>query len=475
MSVLAFKALGYGAEQIPDKFFEKIPGGFFTPSEKKDIDKGRKDRKDRKDRKEQRHRSEQRPSRRDSGRDHAPPSDYSDDSASDSSDYEREREQRKKERRRAKSVGRSSSRSLSRGRHHRSSSHVDGEYGDLRDMAEAEQGGAYRPYGAGDYRAASAMPAYGYQQQPAASHQDRRQSSSAARYTPGPGYAPSPPVDAPIPPPPVGAHSPNAPYAPYNPADYPPMSGAYRAPASGNTYPSPPPFERQRSSSQPSFDPAYPAYPPPASAQQQLLPYDASPRRDSTKPRREHRHRARSVDSHSTRSRKSNQHRDDSRMAKVRGRFDSMDARERGLAATVGGALAGGLAGHQLGKSRLTALAGAAAGALSGRVIQDKRSKSRGEPRSHSRSRSRSRSRARSGERSRPHGIRARSKSIVDRLRSKSRGPAEEDRDAARHYKERPDRDRRPDRGYDADRRYDSYSESDDDAGSRRRRRRSRH
>jgi hypothetical protein len=33
MSVLAFKAIGYGAEQIPDRFFEKIPGGFFTPAE----------------------------------------------------------------------------------------------------------------------------------------------------------------------------------------------------------------------------------------------------------------------------------------------------------------------------------------------------------------------------------------------------------------------------------------------------------
>ena len=45
MSVLAFKAIGYGAEQIPDKFFEKIPGGFFTPAEKKQ----RKDARDKKE------------------------------------------------------------------------------------------------------------------------------------------------------------------------------------------------------------------------------------------------------------------------------------------------------------------------------------------------------------------------------------------------------------------------------------------
>lgn len=62
-------------------------------------------------------------------------------------------------------------------------------------------------------------------------------------------------------------------------------------------------------------------------------------------------------------------------MTKVRERLDGMDLRERGLAATVGGALAGGLAGRQLGKSRLTSLVGAAAGALGGRAIIEQRSK----------------------------------------------------------------------------------------------------
>jgi outer membrane lipoprotein SlyB len=56
-------------------------------------------------------------------------------------------------------------------------------------------------------------------------------------------------------------------------------------------------------------------------------------------------------------------------MTKVRDRFDSMDLREKSLAASVGGALAGGFAGRSLGKSRLTTLAGAAAGALGARQI----------------------------------------------------------------------------------------------------------
>jgi hypothetical protein len=67
MSVLALKAIDYGAEQIPDKFFEKIPGGFFTPAEKKKIKKERAAKKDRK-----RHSSEQRAGKHSSRRDRSP-------------------------------------------------------------------------------------------------------------------------------------------------------------------------------------------------------------------------------------------------------------------------------------------------------------------------------------------------------------------------------------------------------------------
>jgi hypothetical protein len=467
MSVLAFKAISYGAEQIPDKVFEKIPGGFFTPQEKK----ARKDHRDKKER--DRRRSEERASRRTSRRD-SPRDSYSDDSAYEDSDSERERDRRKKDRsRRAKSVGRSSSRSLDRGRHHQRSSDLDGQYSDSRDMDRAEQGepyfpppptSDYRPYNPqeyaagpqGDYRPASPGQPYGYAP-PQVNDSSRSRtagptwesfsrpvptpsmtcspmlmnrpssnlpsplspspamfdflhrgtpvtasfspsyapplaalfsrpltntpkpaavppphsSASASRYTPGPGYAPSPPVNTNIPAPPTGV---NAPYPPYNPAEFVSNGGGYQAP--GNAYPSPPPLNRQRSNSQPA-SPPYPAYIPP-SADQRMSAYDTnqpSSRRGSTKPRREHRHRARSADTHS--SRYDPDHRQDSsRMTKMRERFDDGLLREpTGLAAAVGGALAGAFAGRQMGKSRLTTVAGAAAGAIGGGALANKRSK----------------------------------------------------------------------------------------------------
>jgi hypothetical protein len=191
----------------------------------------------------------------------------------------------------------------------------------------------------------------------------QRDAPRSSRYTPGPGYAPSPAVDAPIPPPPVGS---NSPMNPYHHTEFPSTGAGYQ--------PSPPPFNRQRSNSQPTFAPgpnaAYPTYTPPSAEQPMVAYNDTRSRRESTKPRREHRHRARSVDSHPHQSHSSKDHRrDDSRMTKVRDRFDSMDLREKSLAASVGGALAGGFAGRSLGKSRLTTLAGAAAGALGARQI----------------------------------------------------------------------------------------------------------
>lgn len=471
MSVLALKAIDYGAEQIPDKFFEKIPGGFFTPAEKK---KRKDDRADKKDR--ERRKSEQTSSRRNSRRDRSPRDDYSDYSAYDDTDYEHERDRRKKDRsQRAKSAGKGSSRSPSRGRHNRHDGDVDRQYSDTRNMAQAEQGGpyfpppptsGYTPYNPqdyapgqeqGDYRQSSPGQPYGYPPQvnnffrpqsatfparssfasPGPTHPmtcppmmmsrspsnrppslssppamfdflrhgtpisasfspstepplaalfsrpltntpkpaaaPPHSSASAARYTPGPGYAPSAPVNTNIPAPPI---APSSPYAPYNPSEYASNAGGYQAP--GNAYPSPPPFSRQRSNSQPA-SPPYPTYIPP-SADQRMAAYDSTnqpSRRSSTKPRREHRHRARSADTHSSRrDRDSDHRRDSSRMTKMRERFDEGFLREpSGLAAAVGGALAGGLAGRQLGKSRLTTIAGAAAGAFGGRAIADKRSK----------------------------------------------------------------------------------------------------
>ena len=188
MSVLALKALDYGAEKIPDRLFEKIPGGFFTPGEKKNMEKKRHPDRERRHKSEQR-RSDRDHDRRRAERERSPPTDYSDHSAYDDSDYEREL-RRKERRRRARSLGRSISRSLSRGRHH--NHRRDQDLDDAMDRAErAERGphfdppptSEYRPYDPRDYaspppvtgpsvadgyhdpydrRASSARPDYGY-------------------------------------------------------------------------------------------------------------------------------------------------------------------------------------------------------------------------------------------------------------------------------------------------------------------------
>ncbi|KAF2131195.1 hypothetical protein P153DRAFT_365789 [Dothidotthia symphoricarpi CBS 119687] len=522
MSVLALKAIGYGAEQIPDSFFEKIPGGYFTPKEKKDRKKARKDRKEKGQRSESRR----------SQRDRSPSTDESDYSAYDDTDNEREQRKKKERSRRTRNAGRSSSRSLSRGRYNQRSIDSDGAFSDHTDMANVEQGqgglpyfppppqSAYEAYSPQDYpqrqaqddfyRPSSARPAYTHPSQPAAvplhsqihdpssptvaygaeaAHRfeeiqhakstpgQQPRVRSTARYSPGPGYQPSPPVMpvmpvAAIPPPPIGS---NSEYPPYHPAEF--ASGNPNLQASGKSYVAPPPFRRQRSNSQPSYaseyDAPYPSYPPPISSQQ-VSQYDRSPsRRDSsTKHRREHGRRARSADSHSPsrssrqsrhqdRSRKSH-HEEDSRMADFRERFDGMDLRKKSLAATVGGALAGGLAGKSMGgRSRLTAIVGAAAGALGGRTLAEKREGGRDDYRSSSRPRSRSRSRSRSRTRDRDQkqdrSLRARSKSVIDRFRGKSRDvevrvrsrdrddyrSSDEDRD---RHRERDDRRPREDR-----------------------------
>ncbi|CBX93126.1 hypothetical protein LEMA_P040270.1 [Plenodomus lingam JN3] len=563
MSVLALKALSYGAEQIPDKFFEKIPGGFFTPQESRDIKQGRKDRKDRKgERDRERRRSEDRSERRPSRREGTLSTHLSYDSANDDSsdsDNRRQRERRKKEGKRAKSAGRSPSISSSRARDDRRSSGLDGEYSDSRNMAQPEQGvpyfpppptSEYKPYNPQDHsyppvqnghRSSSAIPAYGYSskvnshfsdfrnrcsalpstpehptpvnscpplqmnrpplgastlpffpppllhnlssgtpvsaafspsyepplaallqspptnssksaaaraypaQPSSAQHEASR--SAASRYTPGPGYAPSSPMNFAHRPPTADANESS--YSPYTLSDYPPGMTGY----AGSTYSLPPPFQRHRSSSQPAHAPGgnlpYPTYVPPSADQQVMTAYDQPPsRRSSTKPDREYRHRAMSADS---RSRSSKEYRrESSRMGKVRERLDGMDLHEKGLAATVGGA---------------------AAGAIGGRAIADKRSKSRGEQRTQSRTRSRSRARDHDRERGKDIGLHARSRSVTDRFRSKSRGPDDRDSRASR-------RDRRPDRGYEDGDEYEYFSSESEGDGSpvqtRRRRRRRR-
>jgi hypothetical protein len=474
MAALALKAVGYGAEKIPDSLFEKIPGGFFTPAERKKIKKNRDD---------DRRRSEQRHSdrRRRSHRDRTPPTDYSDYSGYDDTDYEKEY-RKKQSRRRAKSLGRSysHSRSLSRGRRPaREDTDLDGE------MDRAERGpeflppptSEYRPYNPQDYAPAaaatnpavsnqyydqydgrgpsSAMPEYGYpsqvnsaspprfrsatvgavptlltptsansnsspspyanlfpfksmssspinysssslllnsptryalqsctspfqrafspsyepplaallyrsvtdspQPQPQPMNTHASVSSSAARYTPASAYA-----QAPV----TTVAPPSATYPPYNPADYASPSPTNRAPV--GYHPTPPPFYRQESRSQPSL----PQYPHPTDH----LAYLEPPSRQgstSSSHRRRHgdgkHHRTRSADHHG---------RSSSRVTdRLRDRFENLDMADKNLAASVGGALAGGAAGRAIGKGTLSTIVGAAIGGLGGREFEKRHEK----------------------------------------------------------------------------------------------------
>ncbi|KAK7528606.1 uncharacterized protein IWZ02DRAFT_429198 [Phyllosticta citriasiana] len=43
MATLAFKALAYGADKIPDKFFEALPGGYYRRKEEKELKRRKKD------------------------------------------------------------------------------------------------------------------------------------------------------------------------------------------------------------------------------------------------------------------------------------------------------------------------------------------------------------------------------------------------------------------------------------------------
>lgn len=383
MASLALKAIAYGAERIPDRVFEAIPGGYFTPQEKKDIKKQRKKRADK-------HRDSS--SGRRSHRPHTPPDKFSDYSPSEDSDAYDDRGQRRRSRRHSLSG------SLSRSGDKRQSKQEqkEREWEEIERVERGEPETSYpplptsesyappRPYNPADYAPAGAAagaavaneyydrqapPAgheYQYPAQPYAPSPTVRpttaNSATAARYTPA-GY--SPPNSA--------TYTPvNTGYAPYNPADYASPSqtgGPYAAPRS--TYVSPPPFYRQPSHSQPSLN-QY-AYPP-----NNQLAYQGSPSRyDSTRSSHRHkhygdghslRHRTRSVGGGRSRSRMSDQ---------VRDRLDrlNLDETDKKLAAGAVGALAGGLAGNQVGHGTLSTLVGAAIGGLGGSALEKKHEK----------------------------------------------------------------------------------------------------
>lgn len=463
MSVLALKALDYGADKLPDKVFEAIPGGFFTPADRRHPDSKTNRRRIRENK---RRKSEQRDNRarRQSQRERTPPSEYSDYTSHGDTDYEREQRQQGR-RRRARSLGRSPScspsRSPSRGRHNYRSSGFDGEMeSEQRPQFPPPPTAEYKPYNPQEYTYTAPPPAAGayhdaYQPRPSSARQEpgyppqvntafrtrsatvpidrtmatplqllrsrlvgrsplnrspssfppspmstipisptmdslragtplgasftpsyepplaallsrpatnspQPPSHTAARYTPGPGYAPSPAnVNAPIPPPPAAA------YAPYNPADYATQSPGYHAP--GNAYPSPPPFYRHSSRSQPSL--AQSPYP-----EGQVAAYDSPPdRHGSSSSSRRHRH----GDDRRHRTRSAGQHgRSRSRVTdKVRDRLEGMDLNDRNLAASVGGALAGGLAGRAVGHGTLSTLIGAGIGAIGGREFEKRHEK----------------------------------------------------------------------------------------------------
>lgn len=196
MSLLAFKALDYGADKLPDKFWERIPGGFFTPAEKKNAKKKYDDSRARSERRHSDRHSdrERRPSHRET-----PPTDYSDYSEYDDTDYEREHSDRQR-RRRTKSLGRSPSphtRSYGRGRARQRSRDLDGsEDYEMEREERAPQfapppSAEYRPYNPADYappmgndyydrRATSARPDYGYPPQVNSVSRSRRSTAAAS-------------------------------------------------------------------------------------------------------------------------------------------------------------------------------------------------------------------------------------------------------------------------------------------------------
>lgn len=390
MAALAFKALSYGADKIPDRVFESLPGGFFTPEDKKKSKSKSKSKPNPKDNKKDfmkavRTKSEERyndrSSRRHShrGRNRSPSTEYSGYSTYDDTDYE-ERDYRDRRRRRAKSLGGrdiGSDRSPSPQRHSRRSTRNYDDRDSDAEMANIERGPQfspspteYRPYNPADYvpgpvatgvaagngyygrRDSSARPEYNtYPPQPNA-HSGAPHSSFAARYTPGDGYAPSP-VNASFPPPESG-------YAPYNPADYVSQGPAPYA-TSRNAYPSPPPFYRHPSHSQPVL---------PGIDDQTSYNDVSRGHRNSSSSHYDHHDQ----DKKSRRSRSAgHHHRSRSRITDgLRSRFDGMnlDEQDKRAAASTVGALAGGLTGAAMGKGTLSTVLGVAVGSYGARQLE---------------------------------------------------------------------------------------------------------
>ncbi|KAF2810032.1 uncharacterized protein BDZ99DRAFT_462645 [Mytilinidion resinicola] len=391
---LAFKAIAYGAQRIPDKAFESIPGvgHYFTPQEKKDIKKGRKKREDA-------HRSkdgQRRPSRTQSNS----PDRHSRRSSADYSDIDSEREDRRHGRHRhRRRWSRSISRSLSRSRDKRQARQDQIAQEEEETMGRTDRGeqhahfsppptGEYapRPYNPADYPSPPAAPAVPvaavagaavgneyypppaggneyYPPPPQPSYSPAYASSpalrpgsvsqSAAKYTPA---AYTPPQSATYAPSPTG-------YAPYNPAEYAAQQPTSVAP--GNKYPSPPPFYRQPSFSQPSLD----------HHEDQLTIAGVPSRHDSG--RSSHRHKRRSG-GHSHRTRSVGSGRSRSRMTdQVRDRLDrlNLDSEDKKLAAGAVGALAGGIAGNQVHHGTLSTLVGMAIGGLGGATLEKRHEK----------------------------------------------------------------------------------------------------
>ncbi|KAF1949201.1 hypothetical protein CC80DRAFT_278664 [Byssothecium circinans] len=184
MSVLAFKALDYGVDRIPDKFWHSIPGGYYRPP---GAEKGKKQK--------QRNKSEQRNGdrgRRRSARARSPPTEYSDYSGYEDTDYEREQRRRDRHRR-AKSLGRSPNRDLSGGRDQERSRELT-LHGEMDRAERAERGpqfsppptSEYRPYDPRDYAPPSAPPTGASMANGQHDPYDRRASSAGPDY----GYQP---------------------------------------------------------------------------------------------------------------------------------------------------------------------------------------------------------------------------------------------------------------------------------------------
>ncbi|KAF2083207.1 hypothetical protein K490DRAFT_70043 [Saccharata proteae CBS 121410] len=99
MASLALKAIAYGADKIPDKFFESIPGGYYKPKEEKERERRdrRKHRKDRDSKDKRRSHSEGR---------HRKRSPSPSDTEYDQSDYPETDEESDHDRRRSRRRGR---------------------------------------------------------------------------------------------------------------------------------------------------------------------------------------------------------------------------------------------------------------------------------------------------------------------------------------------------------------------------------